>query len=100
MRARFTLNGLNFSTAAVQAGFGPFIAVWLTQQGWSSTALGSALSIGTVAALLGQVPGGVLVDQLHTKRYVAASATLVTGLAAIALGLSPSEHVVWGDRGR
>jgi MFS family permease len=51
------------------------------------------LSIGTFAALLGQVPGGVLVDQLHTKRYVAASAMLVTGLAAIALGLSPSVHV-------
>jgi hypothetical protein len=38
--------GLNPFAAAVQVGFGPLIAVWLTQQGWSATALGLALSIG------------------------------------------------------
>jgi MFS family permease len=96
MRRRFALNGLNFFTAAVQAGFGPFIAVWLTQQGWSRIALGSALSVGTLAGLLGQVPGGLLVDHLYTKRFVAAGAVLVMGLAAIALALSPSLPVVWG----
>jgi MFS family permease len=96
MRPRFALNGLNFLTAAVQAGFGPFIAVWLTEQGWTETELGLTLSIGTFAALLGQLPGGILVDALHTKRFVASGAMLATGLSAIALGLFPTLYVVWG----
>jgi predicted MFS family arabinose efflux permease len=90
------LNGLNFFTAAVQAGFGPFIAVWLTQQAWSATALGLALSVGTLAALIGQVPGGMLVDQIHAKRYAAVGALLVMGLAAVGLCRSSSVPSVWG----
>ena len=96
MRTRFGLNGLNFFTAAVQAGFGPFIAVWLTQQGWGVTALGVALSVGTFAALIGQLPGGMLVDQVHVKRNAGAGALLVMASAAVALSLSPSVPVVWG----
>jgi MFS family permease len=96
MRRRIALNGLNFFTAAVQTGFGAFVAVWLTQQGWSQASLGVALSVGTLAGLAGQVPGGMLVDHLHTKRFVAAGAVLVMGLAAIALGVSASVPVVWG----
>ena len=61
-RGRLGLNGLTFFTAAVQAGFGPFIAVLLTQQGSTGTELGIALSVGTGAALFGQVPGGMLDD--------------------------------------
>ena len=96
MRNRFGLNGLNFFTAAVQVGFGPFIAVWLTEQGWSQTALGLALSVGAFAGLLGQLPGGMLVDQVHAKRYAAAGALLVMGLAASGLYLSSSLPAVWG----
>src|ERR1700712_2650822 len=97
MGSRLSLNGLNFFTAAVQAGFGPFIAVWLTQQGWSVIALGGALSVGTFAALLGQLPGGMLVDHVQAKRFAAACALIVMGLAAIALCLSQSQAVVWGS---
>jgi MFS family permease len=96
MRSQLGLKGLNFFTAAVQAGFGPFIAVWLTQQGYSVAELGVALSIGTIAALLGQLPGGMLVDRIHTKRYAALGALLLMGLAALALCISPSLPVVWG----
>jgi MFS family permease len=96
MRGQIGLNGLNFFTAAVQAGFGPFIAVWLTQQGWSLTAFGLVLSIGTLAALLGQLPGGMLVDHVHAKRYAAAAALAVLACSAILLCLSPSFAVVAG----
>ena len=96
MRNRLALNGLNFFTASVQAGFGPFIAVWLTQQGWSVTQLGLALSIGTLAALVGQLPGGMLVDQIHAKRYAAAGALCVMGGSAILLCLSSTRWLVWG----
>jgi MFS family permease len=95
MRNRLGLNGLNFFTAAVQAGFGPFIAVWLAQNGWSLTELGLALSIGTFAALIGQLPGGMLVDQIHRKRLAAAGALIALGISALMLCLPPSQPLVW-----
>jgi MFS family permease len=95
MRNRLGLNGLNFFTAAVQAGFGPFIAVWLAQNGWSLTELGLALSIGTFAALIGQLPGGMLVDQIHRKRFAAAGALIALGISALMLCLPPSQPLVW-----
>jgi MFS family permease len=96
MRSQLGLKGLNFFSAAVQAGFGPFIAVWLTEQGYSVAELGVALSIGTFVALLGQLPGGMLVDRIHTKRYAALGALLLMGVSALALCVSPSVSVVWG----
>jgi MFS family permease len=95
MRSRLGLNGLNFFTAGVQAGFGPFIAVWLTQQGWSLTDLGAALSIGTFAALLFQVPGGMLVDQVHRKRAITALGLIALGVSALMLCLYPSRPLIW-----
>jgi MFS family permease len=95
MRNRLGLNGLNFFTAAVQAGFGPFIAVWLAQNGWSLTELGLALSIGTFAALLAQLPGGMLVDQIHRKRFAAAGGLIALGASALMLCLAPTQPLVW-----
>jgi MFS family permease len=95
MRSQFGLNGLNFFTAAVQAGFGPFIAVWLTENGWTLSQLGFALSVGTLAALIGQLPGGMLVDQIHRKRLTAAGALVALGASALLLCLAPTEPVVW-----
>jgi MFS family permease len=94
-RSRLGLYGLNFFQAAIQTGFGPFVAVWLSQRGWDFTEIGLALSVGTVAGLLCQVPGGILVDHVHTKAYVAAGALIVLGLSALLLCLNPSQPVVW-----
>ncbi|HQT80280.1 MAG TPA: MFS transporter [Rhodopila sp.] len=94
-RSRLGLNALNFLTAAVQAGFGPFIAVWLTQQGWSLAALGIALSIGTFAALVSQLPGGMLVDQVHHKRIAAGGALIALGISALMLFPFPTRPLVW-----
>ncbi|WP_158258532.1 MFS transporter [Rhodopila globiformis] len=96
MRSRLGLNGLNFFTAAVQAGFGPFIVVWLTQSGWNPVALGLALSIGTFAALVGQLPGGLVVDQIHRKRIVTAWGLLGLGVSALMLCLPPTRPLIWG----
>jgi predicted MFS family arabinose efflux permease len=96
MQSRLGLNGLNFFTAAVQAGFGPFIAVWLTESGWSLQELGLALSIGTLAALIGQLPGGMLVDQVHRKRPTATFALIALGGSALLLCLAPTQPIVWG----
>lgn len=93
--SRQGLNALNFFVAAVQAGFGPFVAVWLTQQGWTQTDVGLALSIGSGVALLGQVPGGLLVDAVHYKRPVATVALLAIAAAALLLAYFPMRWPVW-----
>src|ERR1700729_4325509 len=62
---RESLRGLDwfiFFLADVQTGFGPFVAVYLTTQKWTQVEIGLVLSIGGVVALVGQMPGGAIVD--------------------------------------
>ncbi|HEY1931895.1 MAG TPA: MFS transporter [Acetobacteraceae bacterium] len=94
-RSRIGLNGLNFFSAAVQTGFGPYVAVWLIQQGWSQTDVGVALSIGTLAGLIGQLPGGWLVDAVQWKRHVTSAALAAIGLSALILAWLPYRDPVW-----
>ena len=93
---RHGLNGLNFFAAAMQTGFGPFVGVWLTLQGWNQIDIGVALSIGSGVALLSQVPGGMLVDAIHRKRRLAAAALVALALAALVLAAVPTRYPVWG----
>lgn len=96
MRSRIGLNSLNFLTAAIQAGFGPFIAVWLTQNGWSLADIGVALGVGTFAQLLAQVPGGWLVDHIHRKRQATAGALIGLAISALMLAMTPARPAIWG----
>jgi MFS family permease len=101
--ARHGLNWLNFFMAAVQTGFGPFIAVYLTERGWSQTEIGIALSIGTASSLLSQLPAGVLVDYVHHKRGLTAGALGLLGLSALLLIALPgqimaSRDLVWASQ--
>ncbi len=93
-RNRFALDALSFFIADVQTGFGPFIAVYLATSGWSDGEIGRALSVGSLAALLSQLPGGALVDRLADKRIAAAAACLVVGVAALLFALSNSSLAV------
>ena len=65
--ARRSLDHLNLFVANIQTGFGPFIAIYLASQGWTQTAIGLALSLGTIAAMASQLPAGAVVDALHNK---------------------------------
>ncbi len=89
------LNALNFCVAAVQTGFGPFVSVWLTRQGWSQTDIGLALGIGTGVALLGQLPAGVIVDAAHHKRGLTAVALAVLAASALLLAVPAVKGVVF-----
>ncbi len=63
--SRASLRGLDwfiFFVADVQTGFGPFVSVFLTAQRWTQVDIGLVLSAGSVVALIGQMPGGALVD--------------------------------------
>ena len=77
-----------FFLADVQTGFGPFVAVYLTTQKWTQVEIGFVLSIGGIIGLLGQMPGGAIVDAARSERVVA-------GLAVAAIGASALAYAIW-----
>lgn len=83
------LDWLNLFVANIQTGFGPFISVYLTTQGWTQTAVGFALSIGTITAMASQLPGGALVDAVPSKHGVGFFSILAFSLSALLLALRP-----------
>jgi MFS family permease len=84
------LDWLNFFVADFQTGFGPFISVYLTGVGWTPGAIGAALSIGTIAGMASQVPGGALVDAIRDKRAAVAAAIVATMASALFIALWPA----------
>ena len=95
--SRQSLRGLDwfiFFLADVQTGFGPFIAVYLTTQKWTQVEIGLVLSIGGVVALIGQMPGGAIVDAARSERLVAGLAVATIGACALAYAAWPIFPVV------
>jgi predicted MFS family arabinose efflux permease len=89
--SRRSLRGLDwfiFFLADVQTGFGPFVAVYLTTQKWTQVEIGLVLSIGGIVALIGQMPGGAIVDAARSER-------LVAGLAVATIGVSALGYAAW-----
>ena len=87
--SRRGLDWFAFFVADIQTGFGPFLSVYLTTQKWTQVDIGLVLSIGSLASLLGQVPGGWLVDQVRSKPRVAALAVIGIGVSALLIALAP-----------
>jgi MFS family permease len=83
-----------FFLADVQTSFVPFVSVYLTTKSWTQSEIGLILSIGALVALLGQIPGGALVDAVRSVRLLAASAVAAIGLSALVLVAYPSFSVV------
>jgi predicted MFS family arabinose efflux permease len=95
--SRQSLRGLDwfiFFLADVQTGFGPFIAVYLTTEKWTQGQIGLVLSIGGIVGLIGQMPGGAIVDAARSERLVAALAIATIGLSALAYAAWPIFPVV------
>jgi predicted MFS family arabinose efflux permease len=95
--SRQSLRGLDwfiFFLADVQTGFGPFIAVYLTTQKWTQAQIGFVLSIGGVVGLIGQMPGGAIVDAARSERLVAALAIATIGFSALCYAAWPLFPVV------
>lgn len=88
----------NFFVANVQTGFGPFIAVYLSAQAWTQGQIGAALSVGTIAAMVSQLPGGAAVDAMHNKRLAALAACIAIGISAVMLAIWPIWlPVLWAE---
>jgi MFS family permease len=89
--SRASLRGLDwfiFFVADVQTGFGPFVSVYLTAQKWTQVDIGLVQSAGSLVALIGQIPGGALVDLARSER-------LVAGIAIAAIGVSALAYAAW-----
>ncbi|RQS76097.1 MFS transporter [Burkholderia sp. Bp8963] len=90
VRSLRALDWLNFFVANVQTGFGPFIASYLASHKWTQGEIGMVLSIGTISAMVSQVPGGAAVDALKNKKGAAAWAIAAIILSAVLLAASPT----------
>src|SRR5580700_4771580 len=95
--SRGTLRGFDwfiFFVADVQTGFGPFVSVYLTSQKWTQVDIGLVLSAGGLVALVGQIPGGALVDFARSERLVAGLAVAAISISALAYAAWPIQPVV------
>src|SRR5438105_9642831 len=84
--SRASLRGLDwfvFFLADVQTGFGPFVSVYLTTQAWTQVDIGLVLTVGGLIALVGQMPGGAVLDAARSERLGAACGVLALRISAI-----------------
>lgn len=91
--SRRSVRGLDwfaFFMADIQTGWGPFVAAYLTSVAWSQFDIGLILTIGTLAALLLQIPAGALVDAVPAKRLLAAIGIACVSGSALLLALWPT----------
>jgi MFS family permease len=95
--SRASLRGLDwfvFSIANVQTGFGPFISIYLTEEKWTQVDIGLLLTVGGLVALIGQVPGGAIVDAARSARRLAMAAVVIIAVSAVILAWWPVLGIV------
>jgi len=90
------LDGINFFLARMQAGFGLFVAVLLADEKWTQQNIGYVLSVGGLAGLLSQLPGGELLDASRSKRLLVAFGAIVVAVSALVMA-GDDRHDPKGD---
>ncbi len=91
LRSQRGLDWTNFFVANLQQAFGPFIAVYLTSQHWTQGQIGLVLTVGTVTAMLSQVPAGLAVDLLRNKHLAAAASIVAIVVSCLMLAALPEQ---------
>jgi MFS family permease len=89
-RSLLGLDWLNFFLAGLLTGLGPFVALYLTERGWTHVEVGFVLTIGVLTGLVVQVPAGEVLDTTASKRLLIAIGVVTLGLATLILALLPS----------
>jgi MFS family permease len=88
------LSWLNFFLAGMQTAFGPIAVAYLAAREWTAKDIGFVLSIGGIASLISQVPGGALIDAARAKRLLVAISVVTVALSALIFRLWPSFPLV------
>jgi MFS family permease len=94
-KSRLALDCLNFFLADIQTGFGAFVSFYLADLGWQKGQVGIVLSVGMIAGLIAQVPGGALVDGIPWKRGIAGLGIAMIGTAALIYAMAPTYPMVF-----
>jgi MFS family permease len=89
------LDWLNFFLADVQAGVGPFLAIFLlSSQHWDPGKIGVVMMIAGVATVAARTPFGALIDWTRWKRALIIFAAVAVALGAVAMSLFPNFWLV------
>src|SRR5215475_1792332 len=97
-RSHRSLDWFSFFLADIQAGFGPFVAIYLTAHSWTQVDIGLVLTASGLVALAGQLPAGALVDAVRSARLVAGVALIAICASALTMALWPLFPIVLGAR--
>jgi MFS family permease len=81
--------GLHSSSLTSRREWGPFVAAYLTSKAWTQLDIGLILTVGTLSAMVLQVPIGALVDLIPAKRLLAAVAVGAISGSALLLAFWP-----------
>lgn len=91
-RSQRGLDWLSFFIADVETGFGPFNVLYLAFNGWQQGQIGLALTVGSIAGIASQLPGGAIIDAVRAKRTVVAVGLAMTMGGRLLLFFS---HASW-----
>src|SRR6476646_314256 len=97
-RSQRGLDWFAFFLADIQTGWGPFVAAYLTSTHWTQLDIGLILTVGTLAAMILQIPIGALIDYIPAKRMLAAVAVAAISTSALLLAWWPVFSVVLGAK--
>jgi MFS family permease len=89
------LDGVNFFSAGILAGFGPYVAAYLADQRWTQENIGFVLTASGLAGLLSQLPGGELLDTVRSKRALVVAGATIVAISAIIIAFQPSIPLVF-----
>jgi hypothetical protein len=88
------LDEVNLLLAGALSGFGPYVAAFLAQQNWTQQNIGFVLTLGGLAGLLSQLPGGALLDAIRSKRVAVALGAGMVAAGALIIAIWPSFPLV------
>lgn len=95
MRTQAPLDWLCFFLADVQAGVGPFLAIYLlASQHWDAGKIGVVMMIAGVATVAARAPLGALIDWTRWKRALIVIAGVTVAAGAVAMSLIPNFWLV------
>lgn len=81
-----SLRWLNFFSADVQDGIGPYLAIYLAASyHWKPGAIGVAISSMTVASVIAQTPVGAFIDRSKYKRYLIVLGSILVGVSTVGM---------------
>lgn len=70
-KSLLALSVMIFLISDVQGGVGPFLSIYLSAYlGWDAAQIGIALATIGIVGLFFQMPSGILVDPVHSKRLI------------------------------